>query len=149
MLVIADETAEAKYVAADLLSQAEHDRLASAILLTTSMELARQVDAEIVRQTGYLSRSEIMEESLRNFGAVIVCPSLERCVELANEVAPSIWRSAPQIPCASALDQECRCGVPGGLGSGAAGRLSGQPGPCSAHLWHGPLLLAAERGQLP
>lgn len=88
VLVIADETAEAKYVAADLLSQAEHDRLASAILLTTSVELARQVDAEIVRQTGYLSRSEIMEESLRNFGAVIVCPSLERCVELANEVAP-------------------------------------------------------------
>ena len=88
VLVIADEKAEAKYVAADLLSQAEHDRLASAILLTTSMELARQVDAEIVRQTGYLSRSEIMEESLRNFGAVIVCPSLERCVELANEVAP-------------------------------------------------------------
>ena len=88
VLVIADETAEAKYVAADLLSQAEHDRLASAILLTTSMELARQVDSEIVRQTGYLSRREIMEESLKNFGAVIVCPSLERCVELANEVAP-------------------------------------------------------------
>lgn len=88
VLIIADETAEAKYVAADLLSQAEHDRLASAILLTTSMELARQVDSEIVRQTGYLSRSEIMEESLKNFGAVIVCPSLERCVELANEVAP-------------------------------------------------------------
>ena len=88
VLVIADETAEAKYVAADLLSQAEHDRLASAILLTTSMELARQVDSEIVRQTDYLSRSEIMEESLKNFGAVIVCPSLERCVELANEVAP-------------------------------------------------------------
>ena len=88
VLVIADETAEAKYVAADLLSQAEHDRLASAILLTTSMELAKQVDAEIIRQTGYLSRSEIMEESLKNFGAVIVCPSLERCVELANEVAP-------------------------------------------------------------
>lgn len=88
VLVIADETAEAKYVAADLLSQAEHDRLASAILLTTSMELARQVDSEIVSQTGYLSRSEIMEESLKNFGAVIVCPSLERCVELANEVAP-------------------------------------------------------------
>ena len=88
VLVIADETAEAKYVAADLLSQAEHDRLASAILLTTSMELARQVDAEIVRQTGYLSRSEIMEESLKNFGAVIVCQDLEQMVELANEIAP-------------------------------------------------------------
>ena len=88
VLVIADETAQAKYVAADLLSQAEHDLLASAILLTTSAELAQAVDAEIVRQTGYLSRSEIMEESLKNFGAVIVCPSLERCVELANVVAP-------------------------------------------------------------
>lgn len=88
VLVIADETANPRYVAADLLSQAEHDRLASAILLTTSMALAQQVDAEILRQTGYLSRSEIMEASLKNFGAVIVCPSLERCVELANTVAP-------------------------------------------------------------
>ena len=88
VLVIADETANPKYVAADLLSQAEHDRLASAILLTTSMALAQQVDAEILRQTGYLSRSEIMEASLKNFGAVIVCSSLERCVELANTVAP-------------------------------------------------------------
>lgn len=88
VLVIADETADPKFVAADLLSQAEHDRLASAILLTTSQTLAEQVDAEIVRQTGYLSRSAIMEESLKNFGAVIVCPTLEKCVELANEVAP-------------------------------------------------------------
>ena len=88
VLVIADETANPRYVAADLLSQAEHDRLASAILLTTSMALAQQVDAEILRQTGYLSRSEIMEASLKNFGAVIVCPSLERCVELANTVVP-------------------------------------------------------------
>lgn len=88
VLVIADETADPKFVAADLLSQAEHDRLASAILLTTSQTLAEQVDAEIVRQTCYLSRSAIMEESLKNFGAVIVCPTLEKCVELANEVAP-------------------------------------------------------------
>ena len=88
VLVIADETANPRYVAADLLSQAEHDRLASAILLTTSMALAQQVDAEILRQTSCLSRSEIMEASLKNFGAVIVCPSLERCVELANTVAP-------------------------------------------------------------
>ena len=88
VLVIADETANPKYVAADLLSQAEHDRLASAILLTTSMALAQQVDAEILRQTSCLSRSEIMKASLKNFGAVIVCPSLERCVELANTVAP-------------------------------------------------------------
>ena len=88
ILVLADGTCNPAWVAADLLSQAEHDRLASAILLTTSMALAQQVDAEILRQTGYLSRSEIMEASLKNFGAVIVCPSLERCVELANTVAP-------------------------------------------------------------
>lgn len=88
VLVIADETANPEFVAADLLSQAEHDRLASAILLTTSQNLAEKVDQEIVRQIGYLSRSAIMEESLKNFGAVIVCPTLDRCVELANEVAP-------------------------------------------------------------
>ena len=88
VLVIADKTADPKYVAADLLSQAEHDKLASAVLLTDSMELAEAVDAEIVRQTGYLSRSEIMETSLRDFGCAIVCENLGRCVEIANEIAP-------------------------------------------------------------
>lgn len=88
VLVIADGSANAKFVAADLLSQAEHDKLASAVLLTTSMELAQAVDAEIIRQTGCLSRSEIMETSLRDFGCVIVCDSLAQCVELANEIAP-------------------------------------------------------------
>ena len=63
VLVIADRPADPKYVAADLLSQAEHDRLASAVLLTDSWELAQAVDREVVRQTGYLERSEIMEES--------------------------------------------------------------------------------------
>ena len=88
VLVIADETASAKYVAADLLSQAEHDKLASAVLLTDSMELAQAVDQELVRQTAYLSRSEIMETSLRDFGCIIVCENLKGCVALANEIAP-------------------------------------------------------------
>ena len=88
VLVIADESANPKFVAADLLSQAEHDKLASAVLLTTSMDVAKAVDAEIVRQTGYLSRSEIMETSLRDFGCAIVCDTLDQCVELANEIAP-------------------------------------------------------------
>lgn len=88
VLVIADGSADPKFVAADLLSQAEHDKLASAVLLTTSMELAKAVDAEIIRQTGYLSRSEIMETSLRDFGCAIVCDSLAQCVDLANEIAP-------------------------------------------------------------
>ena len=88
VLVIADETAEAKYVAADLLSQAEHDRLASAVLLTTSQALAEAVAAEMAPQTGYLGRSEIIEASLRDFGCAIVCRDLEEALDLANEIAP-------------------------------------------------------------
>ena len=88
VLVIADDSADPKFVAADLLSQAEHDRMASAVLLTDSEALAKAVDAEIVRQTGYLERSEIMEISLRDFGCAIVCKELSECVALANEIAP-------------------------------------------------------------
>ena len=88
VLVIADETANPKYVAADLLSQAEHDVLASAVLLTTSEELARGVDEEIFRQSAYLSRREIIERSLADFGAAIVCSDLNICADLANEIAP-------------------------------------------------------------
>lgn len=88
VLVIADESANPKWIAADLLSQAEHDRLASAVLLTTDMELAKAVDAEIVRQMDYLSRRDIAAASLRSFGCAIVCDTLERCADLANEIAP-------------------------------------------------------------
>lgn len=88
VLVIADNTADPKFIAADLLSQAEHDKLASAVLLTDDPELAQAVDTEIARQTGCLSRSEIMEDSLRDFGCAIVCDRLESCVALANEIAP-------------------------------------------------------------
>lgn len=88
VLVIADEKADPRLAAADLLSQAEHDKLASAVLLTTSHALAEAVDREIIRQTGYLTRSEIMEASLRDFGCAIVCGTLEDCAALANEIAP-------------------------------------------------------------
>jgi histidinol dehydrogenase len=88
VLVIADETADPKYIAADLLSQAEHDKMASAVLLTPSQALAQAVKQEIIRQTGYLGRSEIIECSLRDFGCAIVCDSLEQAAELANEIAP-------------------------------------------------------------
>ena len=98
VLVIADETANAKFVAADLLSQAEHDELASAVLLTTSPELARAVDAEMIRQTGYLERSNIMEESIRDYGCAIVCESMEQAVSLANEIAPEHLEIATQDP---------------------------------------------------
>lgn len=98
VLVIADETADPRFIAADLLSQAEHDKLASAVLLTDSMELAQAVDGEIVRQSGYLSRSEIMETSLRDFGCAIVCGGLEQCVELANEIAPEHLEIVTKTP---------------------------------------------------
>ena len=88
VLVIADDTADPKFVAADLLSQAEHDKLASAVLLTTSMDVAKAVADEVIRQIGYLSRSEIMEASLSDFGCAIVCDSLEHCAELSNMIAP-------------------------------------------------------------
>ena len=88
VLVIADETANPTYTAADLLSQAEHDVMASAVLLTTSEALARQVAAEMERQMGYLSRRDVIRQSLRDYGAVIVCDTLEQCCRLANEIAP-------------------------------------------------------------
>lgn len=88
VLVIADDSADPKFVAADLLSQAEHDRMASAVLLTNSETLACAVNAEIIRQTGYLERSEIMEAALRDFGCAIVCRDLNQCVTLSNEIAP-------------------------------------------------------------
>lgn len=88
VLVIADKSARARYVAADLLSQAEHDKLASAILLTDDEMVAQAVMRELEIQTKQLSRQEIIRESLENYGAVIVCDSLDDCICLANEIAP-------------------------------------------------------------
>ncbi len=88
ILIIADETADPKFAAADLMSQAEHDVLASAIMITTSEKLADETIKEINRQKEYLSRKEIIEKSLNDYGAVIITESRDRCVELANEIAP-------------------------------------------------------------
>ncbi len=88
ILVLADETANPVYLAADLMSQAEHDRLASAIMITTSREIAEKTKAEIERQIQYLSRKEIIEESLKNYGAIIVCDDMDYAVEIANQIAP-------------------------------------------------------------
>lgn len=98
VLVIADQTANPCHMAADLLSQAEHDPLASAVLLTDSMELAQAVQKEITRQLGYLSRREIMEQSLRDFGCAIVCPDLETCAKLADQVAPEHMEIVTENP---------------------------------------------------
>ena len=87
ILVIADETANSRYVAADLLSQAEHDQLASAILLTTSKELADKVSIEIDKFLKELSRAEIIESSLNNYGYILLCDTLDDAVDAANEIA--------------------------------------------------------------
>ena len=88
ILIIADKTANPKFLAADLMSQAEHDKLASSILLTDSAELAEQTKAELARQVGKLSRKEIIDSSLENFGAIIVCSDMKQAVDFANELAP-------------------------------------------------------------
>lgn len=88
ILVVADETAEPKYLAADLMSQAEHDKLASAILITTSEKIADATIAELDRQVRELSRREIIEKSLSDYGAVIVTDCIECAIELANGLAP-------------------------------------------------------------
>ena len=87
ILVIADETANPRYVAADLLSQAEHDELASAILITTSKTLADQVSVEVDRFVANLSRREIIEKSLNNYGYILLVDSLDEAADTANEIA--------------------------------------------------------------
>ena len=87
ILVIADETANPRYVAADLLSQAQHDELASAILVTTSMELAEKVSEEIDGFLKELSRAEIIRKSLDNYGYILVADTMEEAIETANEIA--------------------------------------------------------------
>lgn len=87
ILVLADETANAHYVAADLLSQAEHDEMTSAILITTSTELAQNVEKEIEGYLKVLSRKEIIEKSLENFGYILIAEDMDEAIEAANEIA--------------------------------------------------------------
>ena len=77
VLVIADENANSKYIAADLMSQAEHDKLASALLVTTSKDLVEKVNQELKRQIETLSRKEIIEESLKNYGGAIIVKDID------------------------------------------------------------------------
>ncbi len=87
ILVLADETANPRFVAADLLSQAEHDELASAILVTTSKELAEKVSVEVDKFIAELSRSEIMQKSIDNYGYILVAQSMEDAIAAANDIA--------------------------------------------------------------
>lgn len=88
ILIVADKTADPSFLAADLMSQAEHDKMASAIFLTTSVDLARATLHEIDKQVKTLERQEIIRESLENYGEIIVCEDLEQAINFANELAP-------------------------------------------------------------
>ena len=88
VLVLADDSANPRYVAADLLSQAEHDKLAAAMLVTDSLELAKAVQLELERQLAALPRREIAQASVENHGAILVCRSLDDCFVAANRIAP-------------------------------------------------------------
>jgi len=88
ILIIADNTANPRYVAADLMSQAEHDELAAAILVTDSYKLAKSVIYQLEKQIQSLDRQEIIKKSLNSFGAIIVTESLNQSIDIANEIAP-------------------------------------------------------------
>lgn len=88
ILIVADKSAKPAFLAADLMSQAEHDKLASAILLTTSSDIARATAREIDRQIKFLERQEIIAESLDKFGEIIVCENLDQAIDFANVLAP-------------------------------------------------------------
>lgn len=88
ILVIADEKSDPSFVAADLMSQAEHDKLASSILVTTSKELYEKVEIELEKQVKTLEREEIIRASLGKFGSAIICDSIEECIDISNAIAP-------------------------------------------------------------
>jgi len=98
VLVIADEQANAKYVVADLMSQAEHDKLSSSILITNSEKLINDVNSEINRQMEYLPRNEIIKYSMENFGAAIKVKDLDEAFDMANEIAPEHLEVLVQDP---------------------------------------------------
>jgi len=88
ILVIADEDANPSFVAADLISQAEHDPMASSILLTPSSSLAKQVIKEVQKQADELPKKEIIYASFQNFGAIMILETIEECIQISNEIAP-------------------------------------------------------------
>ena len=86
--IVCDEKANARFLAADLMSQAEHDKLASSVLITTSKTLAEEVNKQINKQIQNLNRKEIIEASLKNYGGILVVKSLEEAIDMANTIAP-------------------------------------------------------------
>ena len=148
ILVLADETANPRYVAADLLSQAEHDELASAILITTSGDLAEKVSQEVDGFLKELSRREIIEKSLDNYGYILVADTMEDAVEAANAVASEHLEIVTKGPLpGDDENQKRRRHLPWRIQQRASGGLFRGAQPHPSHKRDGPVLLTPWRGR--
>ena len=144
ILVIADETANPRYVAADLLSQAEHDELASAILVTTSETLARQVSEQADAFVEELSRSEIIRKSLDNYGYILTADTMEDAIAIANDIASEHVEIQTRNP----FDEGPQCGrdLYRRLFQRTFGRLFCRSEPCTSYQRDGQVLFPAVGG---
>ena len=142
ILVLADETANPRYVAADLLSQAEHDELASAILITTSKEFAAKVSEEVDGFVKVLSRKEIIQKSLDNFGYILIAEDMDEAIEAANAIASEHM----EIVTANPFEVMMKVRNAGAIfigenSSEPLGDYFAGPKPCSSDKWNSKILL--------
>ena len=144
ILIVADKTADPVWLAADMLSQAEHDRLATAILITDSAALAEKTAAELEAQLEVLPRKDIAGASIEANGKIIVTDDLSEAVDIANEIAPEHLELCVEQP----FDWLRRLGVFGALLPGAAGRLPLGHEPHAADDGHGAVFESPRRGRL-
>ena len=151
VMVIADRSANPAWVAADLISQAEHDEMAQAILITPAKGLVARVHDQIARQLKTLDRAaRSRAKSLQSRGALITCKNMDECIALANRYAPEHLIVAAGRPGADReADRQRRRDLPRPLHAGGGRRLPGGPEPRAADRRHRALLLAALRGRLP
>jgi len=142
IMVVADETANPVFVAADLLSQAEHDILASSILVTTSEDIAKEVQRELEAQLAVLERKEIAGKSIADYGAIIIVESLKDAATVVNRIAPEHLELCVKDPFAALGEyKECGCDIPWQLFHRAFGRLFCRTQPCAPHKRYGKILL--------
>ena len=147
VLVLADDSANPEWLAADMLSQAEHDALASAICITDNEALAHAVIAELERQSATLPRADIVRKSLADWSAVVLVPDMDAAIALANRVAPEHLEVLMSEPW-SVLPRIRHAGAVFLLRAGAPRRLLRRAQPCAAHARHGPFLLGPFRTDL-
>lgn len=142
ILVLADETANPRYVAADLLSQAEHDEMASAILITTSEELAKKVSEEVDKFAEVLSRKEIIEKSLENYGYILVAEDMDEAIDAVNDIASEHMEIVTRDPFSVMTKSKCRSNLYRRVLIRAFGRLFCRTKPCSAYKRNSKILLS-------